>query len=48
MNSAPSSAHWKVEAAVSDRKLIDALVAVVLSAGPEVMNVSGAGTIVQT
>src|SRR5918992_5949450 len=26
MNSAPSSAHWKVAAAVSERKLIDALV----------------------
>ena len=45
-NGAPSSAHWKVAPAMSERKLIDALVDVVLSAGPEVMNVSGAGTMV--
>src|SRR5688500_1207454 len=45
-NAAPSRAHWKVAPAMSETKLIDALVARVLSAGPEVMNVSGAGTTV--
>src|SRR5687767_11494800 len=43
-NGAPSSAHWKVAPAMSETKLNDASVDVVLSAGPCVMNVSGAGT----
>jgi hypothetical protein len=45
-NGAPSSAHSNVVPATSEMKLNDALVEVVLSAGPEVMNVSGAGTTV--
>jgi hypothetical protein len=44
---APSSAHSNVAPAVSETNSMDALVSRVLSAGPSVMNVSGAGTTVQ-
>src|ERR687895_1740607 len=46
VNAAPSSAHWKVAPAMSEMKLNVALVSRVLSTGPDVMNVSGAGTTV--